>query len=84
MPYDRLSQLRPRITIGTKQTLRAMKSNSVSEVLIATDADQIITKQVVELAEQLNIPCTQTDSKEKLGAACGVEVGTSAVGIKLE
>lgn len=82
MPYEKLTHVQSRIIIGTKQTLKAMRSSKVSEVFIANDADQQITKQVLTLAKELNIPCQCVDSMKKLGHACGIEVGTSTVAIK--
>lgn len=82
MPYEKLTHVQSRIIIGTKQTLKAMRNSEVSEVFIASDADQQITKQVIILAKELNIPCQHVDSMKKLGHACGIEVGTSTVAIK--
>jgi len=82
MSYEKVSQVQSRIIIGTKQTLKAMKSGEVSEVIIADDADQQITQRVVNLAEELNILCQRVDSMKKLGTACGIEVGTSVAAIK--
>ncbi len=75
-------QVKSRVVIGTKQTLKAMKDGDISEVFIAVDADQHMTQKVAHLAEELNIPCHHVDSKKKLGAACGIEVGAATVGIK--
>src|SRR5690625_4405073 len=83
MSYERLTQVQSRIIIGMKQTLRAMKSSEISEVFIATDADQHLVQQVITLADELNIPCHQVASMKKLGEACGIEVGTSTVAIKV-
>ncbi len=82
MPYEKLSQVHSRIIIGTKQTLRAMKNSEVSEIYIATDADQKLTQPVTDLASELNIPLQYVDKKKKLGQACGIEVNTSTVAIK--
>lgn len=82
MSYEKLTQVQSRIIIGTKQSLKAMKSNQISEVFIATDADPLLTHRVVELAQELNIPCRHVDSMKKLGSACGIEVGTSTAAIK--
>lgn len=82
MSYEKLTQVQSKVIIGTKQTLKAMRNNEVSEVYIATDADQQLTGQVVILAEELNIPCQRVDSMKKLGTACGIEVGTSTVAVK--
>lgn len=82
MPYKELTHIQSRIIIGMKQTLKAMRNDQVSEIYIATDADRHLTEQVVQLAKQLNIPCTEVDSMKKLGNACGIEVGTITVAIK--
>ncbi len=75
-------QVQSRVIIGLKQTLKAMKNGEISEVFIADDADQHMTQKVSSLAKELDIPCHYVDSKEKLGAACGIEVGASTVAIK--
>lgn len=82
MPYEKLSHVQSCIIIGTKQTLKAMKHGEISEVFIATDADGRLTRQVIDLAKELGIPCQYADSMKKLGFACGIEVGTSTVAIK--
>ncbi|UFT99488.1 50S ribosomal protein L7ae-like protein [Radiobacillus kanasensis] len=82
MSYDKVAQVKTGLIIGTKQTLKAMKNGEVSEVVIADDADQHITSNVSRLAKELNIPCTRVDSMKKLGAACGIDVGTATVAIK--
>lgn len=82
MSYERVTQLRTRIIIGSKQTLKAMHNEEVSEVFIANDADQHVTESVVKLAEKLVIPYTVVDSKKKLGIACNIEVDAATVAIK--
>ncbi len=82
MSYDKVAQMQSRIVIGTKQTIKAMKNGIISEVYIARDANLVITQKVANLATQLNIICTQVDSMKKLGAACAIDVGASAVAIK--
>ncbi|WP_188456375.1 50S ribosomal protein L7ae-like protein [Virgibacillus oceani] len=82
MSYEKVTQVKSRLLIGTKQTLKAMKNGEISEVFIADDADQLMTQKVVNLAEQLDIPCGRVDSMKKLGVACGIDVGASTVAIK--
>jgi len=82
MSYERVTQHQSQIIIGTKQTLKAMNNGEVSEVFIAKDADQHITDKVLEEAKKLQVPCTIVDSKKKLGKACNIDVGASAVAIK--
>ena len=74
MSYDKVTQVKSRLVIGTKQTLKAMKNGEVSEVFIANDADEHITQKVASLADELDIPRKSVDSKRKLGVACGIEV----------
>lgn len=82
MSYEKVTQLKNRIVIGTKQTLKAMNNGEVSEIFIAADAEKHITQKVADLAEELGIPCQQVDSKRKLGKAAGVEVGASIIAVK--
>lgn len=82
MSYEKVAQLQSRIIIGMKQTLKAMKNGSVSEVYIAEDADLFVKEMVETLAEELNIPLQRVEFMKKLGAACGIDVGASTVAIK--
>lgn len=82
MSYEKVSQVRSRLIIGVKQTLKAMKNGIVSEVFVANDADPQITDKVVSLAEELDLPVQRVDSMKKLGAASGIDVGASAIAIK--
>ncbi|MFA1821649.1 50S ribosomal protein L7ae-like protein [Virgibacillus oceani] len=82
MSYEKVAQVKSRIIIGTKQTLKAMKNGEISEVVIADDADKYITQKVANLADELDIPYQHVDSMKKLGIACGIEVGASTVAIR--
>lgn len=80
MSYEKVMQANTFI-VGTKQTVKALKSGTVKEVVIAEDADVIVTQKVVQTANEHNIPVAKVDSMKKLGKACGIEVGASAVAI---
>ncbi|MBO3638122.1 50S ribosomal protein L7ae-like protein [Bacillus subtilis] len=82
MSYDKVSQAKS-IIIGTKQTVKALKRGSVREVVVAKDADPILTSSVVSLAEDQGISVSMVESMKKLGKACGIEVGAAAVAIIL-
>ena len=56
----------------------------MEEVFVAKDADARVTNQVVELAEELNVPIVEVDSKHELGKACDIEVDASTVAIRKE
>ncbi len=82
MSYEKVTQIKNRLIIGTKQTLKAIHNGEISEVFIAADADKHITQKVADLAEELEIPCQRVDSMKKLGKAAGVEVGASIVAVR--
>jgi large subunit ribosomal protein L7A len=78
MSYEKVYQA-TKIVIGTKQTVKALKDGTASELIIASDAETKVTSSVVKLAQELNIPIIYVDSMKKLGKACGIEVGASTV-----
>lgn len=82
MSYEKLTQVQSQIVVGTKQCLKAIKNNLAKEVYIATDAEERLTGSVVELAKAFDLPLYRVDSMKKLGATCGIEVGTSTVVVK--
>lgn len=82
MSYEKVTQVRSRLIIGVKQTLKSMKKGLVSEVIIANDAEQQLISMVAHEAEELGIPVKRVDSMKRLGTACGIDVGASTVAIK--
>ncbi|MDQ0430806.1 large subunit ribosomal protein L7A [Planomicrobium stackebrandtii] len=69
------------IIIGTKQTVKALKSGIVQEIIVAKDADDRMTKQIIQLALEKGIRIEFADSRLKLGKAYGINVGAAAVAI---
>lgn len=80
MSYEKVFQAKS-IVIGTKQTARAIKSENVSEILIAMDADPRLTSKIVLQAEEADIPITYVDSMKRLGSTCGIKVGAAVVAL---
>lgn len=80
MSYEKVMQAKETI-IGTKQTVKAIRAGIVMEVIFAHDADNRIIAPAIEAAEQHSIKISYVDSREKLGEACGIEVGTAVVAI---
>ena len=70
-----------RRVVGTKQVLRAMDEGKVAHAYVAQDADLLLTKRVVDRCYDMDIPCTQVESMEKLGRACGIDVKAAAAGL---
>lgn len=69
------------VIIGTKQTVKALKSGIVQEIIVAKDANDRMTEQIVHLALQKGVPIGFADSRLKLGKAYGIHVGAAAVAI---
>lgn len=82
MSYEKVMQAK-RITIGTKQTVKALKEANVKELIIAEDADHWIKEKLVQSAESAGVTVLYVDSMKKLGKACNISVGAAAVAILL-
>ena len=67
---------------GARRLAKAIEAGEIQMVFVALDADLLITKKVVELARQRNLPVVEVDSMAALGEAAGVQVPTAAAGIK--
>lgn len=80
MSYEKVEQAKKTI-IGTKQTVKAIKSGVVKEVVIAKDAEKRFIDPVIGEAERNGIPVSYVESREKLGRSCGIQVGTVVVAI---
>ena len=80
MSYEKVSQAY-HLIVGTKQTVRALKSGQAAEVIVALDADTHITENIIRTAKEMDVPVTTVDSKIKLGETCGIDVGATAVAI---
>ncbi|MED4534540.1 50S ribosomal protein L7ae-like protein [Metabacillus fastidiosus] len=80
MSYEKVSQAQI-ITVGAKQTVKALLNNEVREIVIAEDADIEITSIVIQTAEEKQVPITIVSSMKELGKISGIEVGAAAVAI---
>jgi large subunit ribosomal protein L7A len=80
MSYEKVAQAKE-VIVGTKQTVKALKSGRVKEVFVAKDADLRVVEKVIRTATELQTPIYYVDSMKKLGKACHIEVGASAVAI---
>jgi large subunit ribosomal protein L7A len=68
--------------VGARRLAKAIEAGEIQMVFVAQDADHLVTKKVVELARQRNLPVVEADSMAALGEAAGVQVPTAAAGIK--
>lgn len=80
MSYEKVKQAKKLVT-GIKQTRKAMDRHQVSLVVLAEDADLMLTHPIQLLCEQKGIAFTHVPSMKELGNASGIQVGTAAVAI---
>lgn len=80
MSYEKVLQAN-KLIIGTKQTVKAIQTMDILEVIIAEDADRRVINKVMQLSADKDIPVTKVESMKKLGRACGIEVGAATVAI---
>ena len=80
MSYEKVSQAK-KVVVGTKQTVKALKSGIAREILVARDADSILIRELSNAAEENSVPIILVESMKKLGESCGIEVGAAAVAI---
>ncbi len=81
MSYEKVERAKE-LTIGIKQTLKAVENQQVDTVFIAQDADKRMTQKVALLCKEKGVPVIYVDSMRRLGKACGIEVGAATAAIK--
>jgi large subunit ribosomal protein L7Ae len=70
---------------GTNEVTKALEKGLAKLVAVAKDVSpQEIIMHIPLLAEDKGVPCAVVASKEELGAAAGLELGTSAVAVVVE
>ena len=65
---------------GTNETTKAIEKGKAKLVAIAKDVSPPeIIMHIPLIAEEKDVPCFTVPSKEELGAAAGIQVGTGSV-----
>ncbi|NHM33368.1 50S ribosomal protein L7ae-like protein [Neobacillus terrae] len=80
MSYEKVLRAK-KVSIGTKQTVKALNEGTAKEVIIAEDADPKLTAPVIKIALEKDVPFHYAETMKKLGRACGIKVGAAAVAI---
>lgn len=70
--------------VGSKQVKKAILKGMAVKVYIAEDAEQHVTKPLVELCNENNVQIEFVESMETLGKASGIAVGSAAVALLTE
>lgn len=73
MDLERLKLAR-RTVVGMKQTQKAVENGKVVHVFIARDADERVTRGVLEMCLQKGIPVTMVETMAELGKASCIKV----------
>jgi large subunit ribosomal protein L7Ae len=70
---------------GTNETTKAIERGTAKLVAVAEDASPAeVTMHLPVLCKEKGIPCVKVPTKEELGAAAGIQVGTASVAIVQE
>ena len=65
---------RESFVIGAKQVIKAIKSEEVLKIYVASDCDSDISKPVTELAQKNNLPLFYVSTRKELGRMFGIDV----------
>ena len=85
--YDAIEQAKAsgKIRKGTNETTKAIEKGEAKLVAVAKDVEpKEIVMHIPLLSKEKGIICIEVPSKEELGAAAGLNVGTSSVAITVE
>lgn len=80
MSMEQLSTTAAKV-VGIKQTTRAIIKGRVQIVFIANDADERLTKPLVEMCQAQDLEYFQVTTMQELGKACGIHAGAAAAAI---
>ena len=72
------------VVVGMKQLRKVLLKGTARYVFLAQDADPAITEPIAQLCRELRVDYAWTETKQKLGEACGIEVGASAAAVLRE
>ena len=67
--------------VGLKETLKALKKDQVTSLIIARDVEVHLMTRVLSQINQKNIPYTLFPSKKELGEYVGINVNATIVAI---
>ncbi|MBF7095998.1 ribosomal L7Ae/L30e/S12e/Gadd45 family protein [Alkalibacter mobilis] len=69
------------VVVGTRQTIKMIKSDNVSLVYLSKDADQHIIDEVESACKNHKIEVHYVNSMVELGNACGIKRKTATAAI---
>ena len=69
-------------TIGAKQTAKALAKGELLTVFVASDCDDTVIKDVLDLCQKYDVPYNRDYSMELLGRHSRIKVKAAAVGVR--
>ncbi|MCC5428948.1 ribosomal L7Ae/L30e/S12e/Gadd45 family protein [Clostridium botulinum] len=76
-----IDRLKGNKVVGVKQTVKALKNNTVKALYVSKDADESLIKPLIELAEENSIDIIKVDTMKKLGRLCGIDVSAATAAL---
>lgn len=80
MSYEKVKQAES-LTIGTKQTKKAIEQGRALKVVIADDADPRVIHPILTLCKDRGVNVIHVESMKQLGKTCGIEVSAATAAI---
>ena len=80
MSYQRLQAAREK-TVGSKQTVKALKKELAKLVFVAENADKHVIDPILAACREKKVPVVKVDSMKNLGRACGIKVECASAAI---
>jgi large subunit ribosomal protein L7A len=63
--------------IGIKQSTKSLKNGLGKTLYVAKDADDQLTRTVIEVANEIGIEVVYIETMKELGKLCGIDVGAA-------
>ncbi|MBO8142609.1 MAG: ribosomal L7Ae/L30e/S12e/Gadd45 family protein [Firmicutes bacterium] len=67
--------------VGTRQTLRALEKGAAEIVFVARDAEERVTRPVIEMCRKNGVQVVYVDNMRLLGQYCMINVGAATAAI---
>ena len=70
--------------VGAKQTIKALEKGEALHVFVAADAEDKVTRPVLQICETNGIKPHYVDTMQQLGKMCGIKVKAAVAAITEE
>ncbi len=70
-----------RRAVGVREAHKHLERGRVERIVVARDAEALVTGDLIAEAKRRGVPIAYTDSMAELGRACGIQVGAAAAAL---